>query len=329
MVMMVMMVTVGCRPYPKPIIDEVANNETAFLIPLEGDTDAQVKFDSVDFLEKKKIASKRITTQVTWIKTGYGWLSGKYVPQARLIKVDRTPVARRWTAEANTGTSKNIQVLEAESKDSIGVKSGMAITAYIQEEDTAEYLYRYPGKDLASVVDNQIFNDCQAVYSEIAAKYEVRDLRLHKDEINQAMVDKVIPEYAKDGITIKPTMGLIGGLVYDNKGIQEAIDNVFIAQTLEAKMEAQKMAQVIENEKLLAIEENEASKRKVKADAEAYEISSKSKAIKDGGEGYLELLRLEVEKARIEKWDGTVPMVQGGGSGSMSPVIPIVIPTNK
>jgi len=60
MIMMVMMLTMGCRPYPKPIIDEVANNETAFFNPLlEGDTDAQVKFDSVDFLGKRKSISSK------------------------------------------------------------------------------------------------------------------------------------------------------------------------------------------------------------------------------------------------------------------------------
>jgi len=328
LVMLVASVGTGCmRPVMKPVLETIKPNETAFLINVDEGAQGQAKFQSVDFLEKAKVAAKRIEIKQRFLKTGRFDHVGKWIPTQLLIKVDRTPVARRWTAEENTGTSKDTQVLMAESKDSIGVMSGMAITAYVKEEDTARFLYRYPNGNLASIIDNQIFNDCQAVYSEVAAKYEVKDLRLHKDEINSRMVETVIPMYAEDGITIKPSMGLIGGLVYDNVKIQEAIDSVFIQQTLEAKRIAEAKAQEIENTRLLSVEKNEAEKRKVKADAEAYEIASKAKAISDGGNAYLELLRLEVEKARIDKWKGEVSMVQGGGG--MSPVVPVVLPASE
>lgn len=319
----------GCmRPYPKPIIEEIGNNETAFLVPLEGDTGKQAKFDSIEQLNQMKVAMKRVTIPVTWIKTGRLHTSGRYVPNARLIKVDRTPVAKRWTASANDGTSASKQDLEAESKDSVGVSSGFAITAYVKEEDTATYLYWFPGKNLGEIVDNQIFNSCQAVYAEMCAKWDVQELRHHKEDISIAIREKVIPEFKKYGITINETLGLIGGLVYENPDIQKAIDTVFIAQTMEAKREADRVAQIKQNELDLSVERNEAEKRKVKADAEAYEVMAKAKAIKDGGDGYLELLRLEVEKARIQKWNGDVPMVQSGGNGGAMPIIPMTIPTS-
>lgn len=320
--------TTACRkPYKTPILEEIQNNETAYLINLEGSQDGQAKFNSVEFLEKAKIATKRVEIAQRWNQTGRRGWQGQWIPSQKILKVNRTPVAIRWTAEKDTGTSSRRQLLEAESKDSIGVSSGFAITALIKEEDTSKYLYKYPGKDLASVVNNQIFNDAQAVYSEVAAKYDVTELRLHKDEINEAMRTKLIPMYAEDGITIKESLGLIGGLVYDNVDIQKAIDAVFIAQTLEAKKEADRVAQVKQNELELSVEKNEAEKRKVKADAEAYEVTAKAKAIKDGGNQYLELLRLEVEQARIQKWNGEVPMVQSGGGSGAIPVVPITIPT--
>lgn len=313
----------GCmRPYPKPIIEEIGNNETAFLVPMEGDTGKQAKFDSAEQLNQMKVAAKRVTIPVTWVKTGRTHISGHYLPNARLIRVDRSPVARRWTAETDSGTSKSRQVLEAESKDSIGVSSGFAITAYVTEEDTAKYLYWFPGKDLASIIDNQVFNSCQAIYSRMAGTYDVKELRNYKEAINDEIRKSVIPQFKALGITIDPSMGLIGGLVYDNPAIQNAIDTVFIAQTMEAKREADRIAQIKQNELDLSIEKNEAEKRKIKADAEAYEITSKAKAIMDGGEAYLELLKLEVEKERIGKWNGNVPMVSGGGS-NVAPVIPI------
>ena len=139
MMFVVMLVTSGCmKPYPKPVIEEIANNETAFLVPLEGDISKQAKFESAEQLEQMKVAAKRITIPVTWVKTGRRTHQGFYAQNARLIKVDRTPVARRWTAEDATGTSTKKQILEAESKDSVGVGSGFAITAYVTEADTAK-----------------------------------------------------------------------------------------------------------------------------------------------------------------------------------------------
>lgn len=327
----VMLSSSGCiiRPYKKPVILEIEPNQTAFLISLEGDTsNNQAKFASVEFLEKAKVAAKRVELEQRWLQTGRYRNMGKWIPTQRLILVDRTPIARRWTAEADTGTSRSSQSLEAESKDSVGVASGFAITAYIKEEDTAKYLYWYPNKNLASIVDNQIFNACQAIYAQKCSDWEVKDLRHHKEDISEAIRKSVIPQFKVQGITIDPALGLIGGLVYDNPKIQDAIDTVFIAQTMEAKREADRIAQIKQNELDLSIEKNEAEKRKVKADAEAYEIVSKAKAILDGGEAYLELLRLEVEKARIEKWNGEVPLVQSGGEGGSIPVVPITVPTN-
>lgn len=318
--------TTGCgfiRPYKKPRLEKIAPNETAYLINLIGDTKGgQAKFASVEYLDEQKVASKEIEIAQRWIQTGRRHNVGEWIPSQMLIKVDRTPVARRWTAEPDTGTSQNKQLLEAESKDSIGVSSGFAITAYIQEKDTSKFLYKYPNNKLSQIIDNQIFNDCQAVYAEIAAKYDVNELRLHKDEINDAIRKKVIPEYLKDGITIKPTLGLIGGLVYDNPEIQKSIDAVFMAQTLEAKRVAERDAQAIENERILSIEQTDANRRKVKADAEAYEINAKVEAISKGGTSYLELLRLEVAKAAMDKWNGAYPKWMSGGVDPVSILVP-------
>ena len=326
---LVMSLNVGCmRPYQKPIVEEIQNNETAFLVALEG-SETGAKFDSIGAIEKAKVATKRVTIPTRWLQEGRIIGDGQWIPTAKLIKVDRTPVARRWTAEAVTGTSAKNQALSAESKDSIGVSSGFAIMASIDESDTAKYLYRYPGKNLADIMDNQMFNDCQSIYSEICAKYDVRELRFHKDEISQAMRDKLIAKYKEDGISISPTMGLIGGLIYENKDIQKSIDEVFIAQTLKAKREAELDAQNKENERLLANEQNEAKKRMVKADAEAYEISAKAKAITTGGENYLKVRTLEVMATGIDKWNGSLPVTFAGGGGNVLEHLMIPVSTNK
>jgi hypothetical protein len=308
----------GCRRYPTPILEEIEPHQTAFLITLEGGQADQARFASVEYLESTKVAAKRITIPQQWVKTGYGPLAGKWVPTQRLIRVDRSPVPRRWTGDATPRASTSRQVLEAESRDSIGVNSGFAITAWVTEEDTARFLYHYPNGQLASIVDNQIFNDVQSVYSEVAAKYNVSELRARKDEINEAIRQRLLPDYASRGITISPSLGLIGGLMYDNDDIQKAIDAVFISQNLEEKAEAERRAQLVENQRALSVETTLAAQRQVRADAEAYEIRVKTEAIAEGGPAYIRVRSLEVLAEAITKWSGDVPRtLSAGGGGSL------------
>lgn len=315
----------GCgvfiKPYKKPILESIEPNETAFLIPLDGDVSKQAKFSSAEMLEKTKIATKRVEIPQRWVRLGRLPACGKWIPSARLIKVNRTPVARRWTPEKDTGTSTELQGLSAESKDSIGVTSGFAITGYIKEENSSTFLYFYPNNSLAQIIDNQIFNAAQVVYTAWSAKYHLDELRERKEGITEAMRTELIPKFAKQGITIDRTMGLIGGLYYKNPEIQQAIDDVFKAQTEEEKADALRLAQIKTNQKLLSVEQNEAEMRKVKADAEAYQIGTKAEAVKKGGSSYLELLKLEIELARIAKWKGEVPQFSGGDGGVMGHVI--------
>src|SRR5256886_14243320 len=85
------------RPYDVPEFIEVDSSESAFLIPLEGDTTNQAAFHSVKFLEEEKIATKRMQITHSWRQMGYMPRSGKYVGTVRLVKVDRRPITREWT----------------------------------------------------------------------------------------------------------------------------------------------------------------------------------------------------------------------------------------
>jgi len=311
----------GCRkPYPTPIIREIGPHQTAYLISLDDGPSGQAKFNSIEYLDNHRIAQKRVEIPQRWLQTGRRGWNGEWIPTKSLIVVDRTPVARRWTDEVGTGTSPGIKLLSAESRDSIGVNSGFAITAAIKEEDVSKFLYYYPNGQLAQIMDNQLFNDCQAIYSEVSSKYNVSELRAKKDEINLAMVERLVETYAKQGITIYPSMGLIGGLMYDNPKIQASLDEVFIAQNREEKAKADVRAQIQENEREVSIEKAEADKRKIRADAEAYAINAVAEAIRNGGEEYVRIRSLEVMANAILKWNGSVPttFAAGGSSGMFS-----------
>lgn len=96
LVVAVAMLFSSCKPYNTPDIQQISPNETAFLVPLDGERDKQVKFDSEEFLEKNKISVGRIEIPKVWRQTGYFWTDGEYIPQLVLIKVDRAPVTVQW-----------------------------------------------------------------------------------------------------------------------------------------------------------------------------------------------------------------------------------------
>ncbi len=103
---------VGCiRPFDVPEFQEVSNSETAFLVPLTGDTGKQTGFDSQKYLSDRKVAVKRVQIPHEWVQTGRWSNDGKSVQAVRLIKVNRAPVTREWTAGRESGTSQKNEAI--------------------------------------------------------------------------------------------------------------------------------------------------------------------------------------------------------------------------
>lgn len=297
----------SCKPYQKPVYKEISNNETAFVIPLEGDVGNQAKFGSKEQLEKHKVATKRIEIPTRWNQTGRRVENGEYIPTVTVIVVDRSPITRNWEA-TDKGKDNAIWV---ESSDSVGFSMGFNCTAFIKEEDTATFLYWYSSGSLSSVMDTEIRGRVQQVAAEESAKFPLDQLRDKKNEIAGSVRNDIIPFFKERGITIT-TVGMFGGMTYENPEIQKAIDNVFVAQQQKnvslAKLEAQKK----ENERVVLEAQGVAEQRKIQAEAEAKAISSLTQAVAQGGENYLHLKALEVQGKQIEKWDGKLPTVTSG-----------------
>jgi len=297
----------SCKPYQKPVYQEISNNETAFVIPLEGDVGNQAKFGSKEQLEKHKVATKRIEIPTRWNQTGRQAESGEYIPTVTVIVVDRSPITRNWES-TNKGKDNAIWV---ESSDSVGFSMGFNCTAFIKEEDTATFLYWYSSGGLSDVMDTEIRGRIQQVAAEESAKFPLDELRDKKNEIASSVRANIIPFFAERGITIT-TVGMFGGMTYENPEIQKSIDGVFVAQQQKnvalAKYEAQKK----ENERVVLEAQGVAEQRKIQAEAEAKAIASLTQAVAQGGENYLHLKALEVQGKQIEKWDGKLPTVTSG-----------------
>jgi SPFH domain / Band 7 family len=322
----------GCKPYDRPEYVEIDTSETGFLIPLEGDGTAQARFQSEDYLRQRKVAAKRIQITHRWSQEGRMEWDGRWIAGVRLVKVNRAPVTREWkmserpASDALRRPDAADRAIWIESADSVGFSMGFTCTAHIVEEDAARFLYWYPSGTLADVMDHEMRGRIQQVAAEVAAKYPLDQLRSKKQEITDAVRKDLSQHFANRGITVS-TVGMFGGMTYENPAIQKSIDETFIAQQLKVVAAAKLEAQMKENEKIRLEAEGQAEKarrealgladaRKTGAEAEATAIREINKAAIEAQSNplFLQLKTLEVEKARIERWDGRWPQTWLGGA---------------
>src|SRR5262245_57349858 len=201
---LVLIGTSSCvRPFDRPEYVEIDTSETRFLIPLEGDSTEQVKFQSVDFLTQHKVAAKRVQITHRWSQEGRWPTDGRWIATVRLIKVNRSPVTPEWVTTQTTSSGVAIQradkAIWIESGDSVGFSMGFTCTAFIPEEDASRFLYWYPSGSLADVMDKEFRGRIQQAAAEVAAKYPLDGLRSRKQEIADAVKVDVTNFFATRG----------------------------------------------------------------------------------------------------------------------------------
>lgn len=328
----------SCKPYEVPEYVQVRNNETAFVIPLEDakeKRDAQVKFNSEEFLDQAKVMTKRILVSHRWEPQGRISWDGLWIPSVVVLKVDRSPVTREWNADG-TGSKGKDKAIWIESGDSVGFCIGVTCTAFIQEQDSAKFLYMYPSGSLESVMDSEIRARIQKVAAEAAAKYPLDQLRERKTELMTALETDVVPFFAKRGISIT-TIGMFGGMTYENPKIQASIDEVFVAQQQKNVALAQFEAQSKTNERTLLAAKAEAEqvtmkataeseRRSLEAEGEAKAILAVNQALANTSPTFLQLRTLEAQVKQVERWDGRFPGTFIGGPAQPAMLLNLPVP---
>ena len=324
--------TSGCiRPVKPVTFAEADSTETMFVVPLIGENkNAQVKFDSEEYYNSPsvKVAVRKIQEEYVWVNKGrFDWTqTGEWQKVNRVIKVDRSPVNVKLLAD----TPNDSDAVWVESKDSIGFSVGVVMTAYIKEEDAAKFLYMYRDKSLENVLKNEVRNSIAEVMASYSTQFKLDDLRAKKDEMMDAVRNKVVPFYAQKGITIQ-TLGQFGGITYENKSIQESIDKVFIAEqekaTAKAALDAVKdinkksedlATQQATNVRLIA--QGEADAILSKREAEAKGIMLVNKALEEAAKNPMYAIdkslnnQLELNK----RWDGKLPVTIVGSSAGLN-----------
>ena len=306
----------GCRkPYDKPEFVTIEASQTAFLIPLVGDTSNQAAFESEELLLEAKVATKEIQIPHRWVQTGRQHWIGEYRASATLIVVERKPVSRSWESGDSTATSAN-KAIFGETSDNIGIYVGMNCTAMIEEKDAAKFLYRYNNTPLETIIDTDIKKMVEDRFNVETAKYTSTELGAKKGDIMEAVKTFVV-EYFKDyGITIT-VLGLKEGISFENPEIQKAIDAKFAS-------EQELVIQQNKNEANLAKAEAEAEAKRIAAQAEAEALKILADAQAEANETISESLTEEIlKKLYYEVWDGRLPYVVG----SDGTIIEIPLPT--
>ena len=283
----------GCRkPYDVPELITIEASQTAFLIPLIGDTGNQGVFESEELLLEAKVATKEIQIPHRWVQTGRKDWNGEWRPSAALIIVERKPVSRSWESGDSAATSANRAVF-GETSDNIGIYVGMNCTAMIEEKDAAKFLYRYNNTPLETVIDTDIKKLVEDRFNVETAKYTSTELGAKKGEIMEAVKEYVVDYFKDYGITIT-VLGLKEDISYENPEIQAAIDKRFAS---EQDLEIQK-------------NKNEANIAKAEAEAQAMILTAEAEA--EANRKLAESLTANVlEKMYYDKWDGVLPEVYG------------------
>ena len=298
----------ACGPAQVEQYVEVGPNETAFYVPLEGDTAAgQAKLMSVEYLEKAKVVAKRITIPQRKKDTGRWPGSFIYIPTAKVIKVDRAPVTREWTATADTGTSASNQAISVESLESIDFMVGVNCQGSIAETDAALFLYHFGGKSLKEVMDENVRGFVQGSLWDGFASMSLEKGKEQKGKIFKTAYKDTKEYFKARGVTIEYLNGSTG-LTYKDPNIQQAINKVFVAENDKKAAEGEKIAQDERNKITVGI-------AKAQRDA-AIEFSKNSGAQIQMRQLDIAMKYAEAAKTAADRWHGDLPQYLGAANAT-------------
>ena len=131
----------------------------------------------------------------------------------------------------------------------------------------------------------------------------------------------VSPFFAGRGVTVT-TVGMFGGMTYENPQIQAAIDPVFVAQQQKEVNKARLEAQ---QSRLEA--KGSADAKVIAAEGEAAALSKVSAAVRDAGPAVFQMRQLEIERDRVQRWDGRHPTYLFTSGGATPPSLMLQVPT--
>lgn len=306
----------GCGPAKVPDIKEIGPNQTAWVVSLSGNSlEDQSKFNSVDYLNRQKVARKRIIIDKVERSTGRMWYEYEWIPAVRVVVVDRSLVSQEWVD--NPGTELNEGIL-VNTRDNIALTVGVSVTATIEENNASNYLYYHGEKPLAEVVNSNIRNFAVSELSRQVSGMTLTQFQTNQAVIYQTLFEEAAKKFAVSGITIQ-YLGNAKGWHFVDKNIQESINKSFIAQqeNQTAKMEQEAKATRNQTEFLMEQNKNKIRLASAQAEADAAKLLMASReAAEFQNKLQIELLTAKAKADFAARWNGTLPAnILPAGSG--------------
>jgi hypothetical protein len=302
----VLPLTAGCwRPFEPIELQTISPNEEAFLLPLTEDVKRQTSTNNEEYLKQNLVYTKQVRIPQQWVQKGYEYLgpNGKWQAAAILVKVDKSPVTREWTADLNSGTSNKNEAIWVMTSDQVEFSTGWTCTARIASRDDAvRFLHNYPNGALKDVLDTEVRGKLQATFGLEVTDQPMTKLRQEATPHILRTTKGVIDFFKDRGVTIT-NLGITGGFIYKDKSIMDTMVRVFNAEQEKAIATAGFQAQEETNKAVFAEAEghakalittkrSEAEGIKLVADATSYEIDK----ARNDSDTYVLLKRLEIER---------------------------------
>jgi len=193
----------------------------------------------------------------------------------------------------------NVKVQKSEAEVAAATKDLQDITAkfainYQIEKSEARNLYSKVGLDYLEVLVNPVIQDA---FKSATAKYTAEEIITKRNEVSDVVIKFLKEKLSPYGINI----------------VDLNIVNVDFSAEFNKAIEAKQIAEQNAKRARLELETTKAEAEKkvtaAKAEAEAMRLQKSNASAK-----YVELQRIEAQKAAIEKWNGQLPTTMSGGA---------------
>lgn len=233
-------------------------------------------------------------------------------------------IEQSYLTSGEDGDSKNDDSFEVPTSDGKGLTVDLTFTYRYDPDRVTDLFTRFKGQSGKDVRDSFIKPNIIAWTKEITAQYPVTEiLGDERANLNIAISEYVHNKFDPYGIIVE-NVNLIN--IDADEDTRAAVQRKVTAQQeLELAQIEQKTAKVqADKDKevaLIAAEQEKevatinAEKAKIKAEGEAEAVRIKAEAEAEANKKIADSLTEElIEKQRIDKWNGDVPMVSGDGT---------------
>jgi regulator of protease activity HflC (stomatin/prohibitin superfamily) len=241
-----------------------------------------------------------------------GWVF--YSPlRTQIIEFPTFVQTVKWTRDTNEGRAMN-EEMGFNSREGMQIYSDVSLSYAIDPVKVPEFYVKYRVNQLEIFTHGILRDIVRNSLNEVASTYNVEDIYgVKKAEFLQKVQDMIQSKVAAVGVGVQQ-FGFIGA-----PRVPEVI-----ATSITAKARAIQEAERARNE--LAMTQAEAAKKIAEAEGDAQSQINRAKGEAESNRirqssltpQLLELRRLEIQRAMIDKWNGQLPTVQSGqGTGGL------------